>query len=732
MKIKTIHISNYRKISDAKINIDDNITVIAGANNSGKTSIVELLNHVFGYPKSKLYVNDFPATECQTWSRLIYPKISEIFETPQSKEERMNKICELIIPTNDSATPISMRPIEVKIQVDYNKISDDIRLFADYIMDFDANNSSFYFIYKCELSLSQLRKNLDNEYNKILSRFEKIKEPNSSRDADEINDLARIVTEMLVSIYANSSIDAVYFSDGKYENQIEMEISSFKELFNFGNIMAGRKLDDENSDRTQVLSKQMIDNASQEDSWNDLINTLPDQIIQPIQNTGIRESIQTTSLDALSDTMDSISKTNGTHSGKMVIDMNITEDNVKSLLKNITCAKYQVDEYYLSESSQGLGYSNLIYIHLQLEKFKRTMEYIEEKPIKVNFFIIEEPEAHMHPQMQNAFANYLSEYYNDEINLQGLLTTHSHEIVRTTNDISKLRVLRQISPFECECFDLQEFRKSINDKINDKKKKVENDDDEKKKVENDDDRKELKKLEELLDFYDFFYTVNFPDIIFADKVVMYEGDTERMYIKRLLEMDDFKSLKNQYLSYVQVGGAYAHNYEPIINFLKIKTVIITDIDYAKDATSLEDVLKSNTTNSTINHFAKKSLDNETPTIQDLYNWKSVDSPIIIDDLIYLAYQGEKDHSSRTLEEAMLANHYSITVFDTKTQDEWKEKRKIDGLKYSVPNKSDSNLRDIVKSTSNKKTDFMYSVIINKFVESMCPDYIKGALLWLSE
>ena len=31
MKIKTVHITNYRKIIDAKINMEDNITVIVNA-----------------------------------------------------------------------------------------------------------------------------------------------------------------------------------------------------------------------------------------------------------------------------------------------------------------------------------------------------------------------------------------------------------------------------------------------------------------------------------------------------------------------------------------------------------------------------------------------------------------------------------------------------------------------------------------------------------------------------
>ena len=36
MKIKAVQVKNYRKILDAVINMEDSITVIAGANNSGK------------------------------------------------------------------------------------------------------------------------------------------------------------------------------------------------------------------------------------------------------------------------------------------------------------------------------------------------------------------------------------------------------------------------------------------------------------------------------------------------------------------------------------------------------------------------------------------------------------------------------------------------------------------------------------------------------------------------
>ena len=55
-------------------------------------------------------------------------------------------------------------------------------------------------------------------------------------------------------------------------------------------------------------------------------------------------------------------------------------------------------------------------------------------------------------------------------------------------------------------------------------------------------------------FYDWFYTINFPDIVFADKIILYEGDTERMLIKNILQLPEFEALRNQYVSFVQVGG----------------------------------------------------------------------------------------------------------------------------------------------------------------------------------
>lgn len=698
MKIKSIIIYNYRKIQQAQINMEDNITILAGANNSGKTSLVELFDSVFAKPKGKLALNknDFPVELCEQWRKDVYPLFYSAFTSSENKEKTITVISEKMFQCEK---PILISPITIHIQIEYDKEKDDIRNFADYIMELSDNNTGFYFVYKYEISSTVFMNKIDQNYEKLFSRFQKAEK--AKKDDNFSNKCEQTISEMIFDLYSDSCTEEAYFCDSSYGNAVHMEISDFKSLFNFGHITASRVLDDERSDKAHILSKSMVDIASQAEDWQSTIKDLPDQIIQPIQNANIQDKVRTASLDPLKTTMNAVSETNGGQAGEIIIDMDITEDSIKSLLKNITSAKYKIGNYYLNESSQGLGYSNLIYIHLQLEKYKKSIN-----PLVVNFFVIEEPEAHMHPQMQNAFSQYLLNYYKGEDNIQGMLTTHSHEVVRNAQ-ISQIRVIRQTGKFTCELYDLRDFQGSLEESN-----------------------------PEVLEFYNFFYTINFPDLIFADKIIMYEGDTERMFIKSILCLENYKALNNQYISFVQVGGAYAHMYFQLLNYLGIKSVILTDLDYESDAKTTSDVLSSTITNPTIKNFYKKSngknVSTSNPSVEEIYEWQSRYSNLLFGDKnnIYLGFQCKEDGYSRTLEEAMLGECFDITAIEERSREEWIQKKQFYKLKYSIPNKDSSAIRDIVHSTSNGKTDFMYSVIMNNLVNDMLPNYIKEALSWL--
>ena len=700
MKIKSIEILNYRQITNAIFNLEEGITILAGANNSGKTSIVELFNSVFGSDKEKLSGDDLSVSNCRNWVNGIYPLIVGEFGSSIQNEEVIANIFELIFSYKDEKKQNMILPIELKIQIDYDKDKDDIRNFADYLMDFNPDSTSFYFSYKYTINDGLFRKNFNNYFGKLKLRIEKLV-------SDSEKNTESYIKEMILKIYLNSLSTSIMFTDSKFENGVDIDHTEFLKLFNFQKIMAGRTLDDANSDRGKILSKNMIEIVSNEDDWSKMIEDLPDQIIQPIEDAAIKDKIKETSLDTLSKAMKTISQTNGGAESNIVIDMNITEESIKSFLKGITSAKYLIDDCFLGESSQGLGYSNLIYMHLQLEKYIKTID-----PLLVNFFVIEEPESHMHPQMQNVFTQYLLGYFKSKNELQGFVTTHSHEVVRAAK-LPQLRVLRKINTFECKIYDLRIF---YNDISNDKKEE---------------------EVKELLDFYNWFYSISFPDIVFADKVILYEGDTERMLINSLLKLEknQFPNLRAQYVSFVQVGGAYAYNYEPILNYLGIKSVVITDIDYNKNIKKIDDIKSSHSTNSSINSFlanitkiTKKSL-----TISEIYSYRESEKPyVILNGTICLTFQGEVDGYSRTLEEAMLCKFYKMNSFTNRTKEEWKDDRNKDKLKYAIPITDSSNIRDIVSSTSKNKTDFMYSVVLANKLEQMLPKYIEEALLWLEK
>jgi predicted ATP-dependent endonuclease of OLD family len=74
------------------------------------------------------------------------------------------------------------------------------------------------------------------------------------------------------------------------------------------------------------------------------------------------------------------------------------------------------------------------------------------------------------------------------------------------------------------------------------------------------------------------------DLYFADKAILIEGATERLLLPEIIKKSDAAEqtkLRSKYLSVIEVGGAYMHHFYKFIDFLELKTLIITDIDSVK-------------------------------------------------------------------------------------------------------------------------------------------------------
>ena len=574
MKLVEINIMNYRQFEKADILFDDGITVLAGANNSGKTSLITLIKNVFNDEKSIYYESDIPAKNMQDWINQVYPIFESFFTESSTSEKIEEDLVERILPQKDEEHQICINTTRLRVHVSYDPVNDDIKLFADYIMDLDEDKHDFFFEYYYEIKRIKFIKAISKEFEKIKKRFEEIREdkanlkdPSDEKSKHNIELKERYLNQKIVALYVNSIVPTCYFCDEKYENRCQMDdVKQFRNLFNFCFIKASRPLDDDSSDHAHLISKQMIKMAKLDGEWNELIDKLPDDILKPIQDKDISKKVQEMSLNSLKETITAIEDTNGGRSGELMLDMIVTEEDISDLLQRITTATYCVDGYFLGEESQGLGYSNMIYIHLQLNEYENSKDNC-----KVNVFFVEEPESHMHPQMQQVFIKYLIEHYREGI--QGLITTHSNEMVRVAG-ITHLRVIRRTGSFLSELYDPSKLIKGLQES-------------------NDlDDRL-------LADFYDWFFEIGYSELVFADKAIFYEGDTERLYIRKLLTLEKYKKLKQQYIAYIQVGGAYAKNYKKMIELLGIKALIITDIDYSKDAETVDKINDSGTTNATI-------------------------------------------------------------------------------------------------------------------------------------
>lgn len=741
MRLEKMHIRDFRQFKDIIINYHDTLTILAGANNSGKTSLIELYNNMFKERENNLAVEDISIDRMKESSHIFFEEIYEIYiEKIKSKldmDSFLNEINNSILRGDKLQTDFKLDTINVDFEIKYDK-NKSIGAFSDYLMELGDNNCSFYFRYILEIDSIRFFKLLKMNYSIIIELLDNYKKNSNAKKIKK--DWLDLFTSMCDSCLENK----YYFCDKEYEILLSMTAKNFKDLFHYNYIGATRLLNDEKIDGHFSISKEMLSIFKLSSEWNELKDEMPKEFKTIIGDSEVYQKIETNSLKGLEDVLENISSTLDNNESSFFLDGDLNDEKLMSFLISIIQTYYRYsDGSTLKESSQGLGISNLIYMCLKLERFAK-----EYKPELVNLFVIEEPEAHMHPQMERILINHLNEDFKNK-DIQGIVTTHSHEIVKAS-ELETIRVIRKLELFESEIFDMYEFKNTLKD-------------------------------DEERNCFTFLFSINYSDLIFANKIIMYEGDTEKMYIEKLLTDQKYQFLSKQYISYVQVGGAYAHWYKKLIYFLGIKTLIFTDMDYGKKFIKIEDIITSKTTNSGLESYYKDDLiykeiiksvlpqcndckyesslcfknkssyeqiffardkeicehisigcsindiEKDKTSIKKLYEWTQQNK------FVCVKSQNEKDRYSRTLEEAMFCKLLDITVEDVKKRDEWKAVREDTKLCFSIPSKQkEISVRDIIESSKDNKTDFMYSVILNNLQLKMIPNYFEEGLNWLGK
>jgi len=203
---------------------------------------------------------------------------------------------------------------------------------------------------------------------------------------------------------------------------------------------------------------------------------------------------------------------------------------------------------YFELYQNGLGYNNLIYIATVLGDLKRQKELEKEAYIAL---LIEEPEAHLHPQLQNIFFNYLNKL--NEIGFQIFVSSHSPTITAKA-DLDSLIVLQEQKN---RITSLSIKRSSLND-IN---------------------KKFLKK----------FLDVTKCQLFFANGVILVEGISEALLLPVLSEIigPDF-SIEKKGVELVNLNGVAFEHFGKLFNpedaeiRLNCRCAILTDGDRTED------------------------------------------------------------------------------------------------------------------------------------------------------
>lgn len=172
MKLESITVENYRQFEKAELTFDEGITILAGANNSGKTSLINLIKNIFVDDKLNYNMSDIPAKNMREWVEWVYPIFQKFFRDRKTEENVEKDLLNVVIPKEETDSTHLMKMTTVKIHVSYNPDMDDIKLFADCIMDLDETKHDFYFMYNFEIVHTQFAREIINNFSKIKHRLD--------------------------------------------------------------------------------------------------------------------------------------------------------------------------------------------------------------------------------------------------------------------------------------------------------------------------------------------------------------------------------------------------------------------------------------------------------------------------------------------------------------------------------------------------------------------------------
>ena len=641
MNISGITIKNFRLLKNTEVQLHDRSTIIVGKNNSGKTSFTEVMN-LFLNKKQNICSDDFNIKS-----------LDEFITVANSKDEDQ-------IQRN-------IPKISMKIKLNYSD-ADEWKNIVPFITTLEEKNSlEILFEYKPQKN--------DVFFKRIQDELEK---------QELTHEVLKSIIDDCYKVYKRP------YKDEKEELD-EVSDSEIENLFSFFVVEAQRSLDDGNSSGASKLSKLLNDyylTQKEEIDLKDKIQEL-EKIIKG-SNTDLDKSLGEF-FGIFTDSFEQFGFP-GLDGGKIKLKSNL---KVSKLVENMLKIYYENENMLLPEKYNGLGHSNLLYIITKILSFKMINK--EKNSSMLCLISIEEPEAHMHPQMQKVFIEKINSFLEKEkFNCQILITTHSTEIISSC-ELKNIRYFNR-SKEGTSIKDLMQFK-------NDSKKN------------------------ENIEFLKKYIKLGTAHMFFADKIILIEGLVERILMPLFIE----KIAKGnaEYISLVEIGGAHMHKFKELLEFLEVKTLIITDIDSdkgdpKKETNEIKKDKNQKTTNQTLIQWIPKE-----ENIEKLLSKSETEK--IESNSIRVAYQtnlGEKGEikCGRSFEEAFIIENTGYLLEKKDEIDSLKNQLKKYSTEESIKNNS-YQIYDFI-DRNKKKSDFAFDLLMNDSWKT--PTYIEEGINWLLE
>lgn len=402
----------------------------------------------------------------------------------------------------------------------------------------------------------------------------------------------------------------------------------------------------------------------------------------------------------------------------------------------------QAEPLTLPDRYNGLGFKNLIYIVVDLlDRHAQWLEIEEERP-PLHLIFIEEPEVHLHAQLQQVFIRKVMDILaldGDDARScrsQFVVTTHSPHILfeRGFRPVRYFR--RAISEGvhqTCEVLNLSAFYEATEPNLR--------------------------------DFLERYMKLTHCDLFFADAAILVEGNVERLLLPQMIEKVAPR-LKSACLSILEVGGAFGYRFRTLIEFLGLTALVITDIDSVLpgpqdgEQTGQEagaeqtEPADADADEPAAGSACRVSTQGAVTSNLTLINWLPM--RLGIAELLAATPEDRTQQPTRdslalvrmAYQNARLANWQNTTIqLAGRTLEEtfalenlpWCQDPRQRDLLLRIPGNANLGLEQLaerlfrrVKGSAFKKTDFALAVLTRNPNEWVVPSYIADGLRWLED